>query len=118
MKLDNISIVNATSEQVLDETLANISCKTITFWLDGHYSGGETFQGNVDSPINYELVTIQKYLEKFLKVTIMIDDVRCFDPTIQEFRDYPSRNFLVSWAEKNNLNWEIVHDIFVAYTRP
>jgi hypothetical protein len=44
----------------------------------------------------------------------MIDDVRCFDPSVREYADYPPLDELVDWARANRLRWHIEHDIFVA----
>jgi hypothetical protein len=48
------------------------------------------------------------------QVAVLVDDVRCFEPTDPDFKDYPERNFLVRWAESHGLVWMIEHDIFVA----
>jgi len=55
--------------------------------------------------------------EKFNEVLVLIDDVRCFDPSISEYSDYPSVDFLVDWARRNSLEWHIEHDIFVAKSK-
>ena len=82
--------------------------------MDGHYSSGITFKGDQDCPITDELNLIGNNLEKFNKILILIDDVRCFIPN-NEFKEYPSINDLVDWSRSNKFNWIIKHDIFIMY---
>lgn len=109
----NIEIINATSESIFPVLIPKLR-GDVSFWLDGHYSSGETFQGRKNTPIIEELNEIGKNLLNFNKVVIMVDDVRCFDPSIAGFEDYPTRSYLVNWADKNKLTWTIEHDIFIA----
>ena len=37
-----------------------------------------------------------------------------FDPAKPEFADYPSKAFLIAWAERLGFSWHIEQDIFVA----
>jgi hypothetical protein len=46
------------------------------FWLDGHYSGGDTARGDKDTPIVEELHHILNAKEK--RHVALIDDARCF----------------------------------------
>ena len=50
--------------------------KPTLFWLDAHYSGGETAQGPEDSPIMKELDFILNHRSDHC---ILIDDARCFN---------------------------------------
>jgi hypothetical protein len=111
-----IHVIHGLSEHVLPSLLANLN-GTVNFWLDGHYSGGITHQGPTDCPVREELKSIEKNLPRYESVSVLIDDIRCFDPSIPEFADYPDLNYLVDWARKNNLTWHIEHDIFVAKTK-
>lgn len=108
-----IHVIHGLSENVLPSILPNLS-GTVNFWLDGHYSGGITHQGPTDCPVRDELSCIGNNLSRYENVTVLIDDIRCFDPSIPEYADYPDLNYLVDWARKNNLHWHIEHDIFVA----
>lgn len=112
----NIHVIHGLSENILPSLLATLS-GTVNFWLDGHYSGGITHQGPTDCPVREELSSIEKNLVRYDNVTVLIDDIRCFDPSIPEYADYPDLNFLVDWARKNNLHWHIEHDIFVAKSK-
>jgi hypothetical protein len=69
--------------------------KTITepaiFWLDGHYSEGETAKGVKDCPIFEELDAI--FSAKKLSHVLLIDDARLFIgindyPTIKELEEF------------------------------
>jgi len=108
-----VRVIHGLSESIFPSLLATLN-GTINFWLDGHYSGGITHQGPTDCPIREELLSIEKNLARYDRVTVLIDDIRCFDPSVPEYADYPDLNFLVDWARNNNLHWHIEHDIFVA----
>lgn len=61
------------------------------FWLDGHYSAGETARGSVDTPILDELRHIFEAPD--LGHVVIIDDARCFGvdegyPTIDELEAF------------------------------
>jgi hypothetical protein len=109
-----VTIVNGTSEDRLQELLDAVTGDSVSFWLDGHYSAGVTFQGEKDTPIRQELELIEKRLPDWRSVAVMVDDVRCFDPSDPLFTSYPPREWLVDWAVRNGLSWTIEHDIFVA----
>jgi hypothetical protein len=106
----NVTVIHGLSEQVLPGLLASLK-GDINLWLDGHYSGGSTFQGPTDCPILSELSALATCLSRFDRVTVLIDDMRCFDPSIAEYRDYPDRARLVAWARDHGFSWHIEHDI-------
>lgn len=108
----NVTLYNAVSEQVLPNLLTSLN-GSINFWLDGHFSGGITFQGQMDCPVEKELDAIQDNLANFDAITILIDDIRCFYPSNDEYKDYPTTDYLVDWARKNQFQWRIEHDIFI-----
>jgi hypothetical protein len=109
----HVEIINGLSETVFPELLPKLH-GDVNFWLDGHYSAGITFKGPVDTPIVAELNTIAGNLHRFGKVCVLVDDVRCFDPTLPEYSTYPSVDYLVDWARAHQLNWRIEQDIFIA----
>lgn len=89
------------------------------FWLDGHYSAGDTYSGERDTPILLELDAIGGALDRLGEVLVFVDDVRLFATQHHEIesetRDgYPKLSQLVNWADFNNLQWTIEHDIFIA----
>jgi hypothetical protein len=109
----HVSILHGTSEDTFPKLLPKIK-GNVNFWLDGHYSEGITYKGFRDTPIIYELNSISKNKKNFKNIAIFIDDIRCFENNIEEFSSYPSLDYLVKWAQKENFSWHIEHDIFVA----
>ena len=108
----NVELFNGVSEDIMPSLLLRLK-GDINFWLDGHYSAGVTFKGNKDCPVEEELIAIKNNLLNFTKVSILIDDVRCFLPTNTTYSDYPSIDFLVDWARVNDFNWRVEQDVFV-----
>lgn len=107
----NVNVHHGSSEQVMPELLKQLSGNA-NFWLDGHYSGGETFYGDQECPIIDELDAIRSNRANLNKITIFIDDIRCFYPdTLQS--GYPLISYLTNWSEENGMTWRIEHDIMV-----
>lgn len=105
----NVTLFNDVSENVLPILLPTLK-GNLNFWLDGHYSGGETFKGNKECPIKDELNSIEVNFDNFEKISIFIDDVRLF---LSSANDYPSIDYLVDWSRRLNMKWKIVYDIFI-----
>lgn len=66
------------------------------FWLDGHYSEGETARGPRDSPIREELAAVARSGNR--GHVVLIDDARAFGierdyPSLVEFHDLVAREF-------------------------
>ncbi len=97
-KHKNVEILNGTSENILPNLLPKIN-GNVNFWLDGHYSAGITFKGERDTPIIQELAAISDNFSHFDKVCVLIDDVRCFNPQIDEYSTYPHIDTLIIWAK-------------------
>ena len=108
----NVSLFNDVSENIFPSLLPKLS-GNINFWLDGHYSAGTTFKGEKDCPVEDELIAIEQNFDNFNKISILIDDVRCFLPNNSSYTDYPSIDYLVDWARRMNFHWRIEHDIFI-----
>jgi hypothetical protein len=108
-----VTIIHGTSEDVFPNLLPRLS-GSINFWLDGHFSSGDTFKGENETPIKFELQAIENNLDSFQNIAVFIDDIRCFGNVIPEYSTYPSLDFLVSWANRNSFNWTIQNDIFIA----
>jgi hypothetical protein len=106
-------IINGTSEDIFPLLIPTLS-GDVSFWLDGHFSAGITYRGPKETPILDELRIIEDNMMNFQRVVVMVDDIRCFDPTLPEYSTYPTRTYLVEWAGKNGLSWTIEHDIFIA----
>jgi hypothetical protein len=113
-KRNNVLLVNGSSEEKFEGILSKIA-GPVNFWLDGHFSGDITFQGDSISPIIQELDLIEKYRNNIGELAVFIDDIRDFDADLNS--GYPSRDVLVTWANRNNLKWNIEQDIFIAKSR-
>ncbi len=86
----NISVIHGDSSQVLPEVLEDLRVPSL-FWLDGHYSAGNTALGVLETPVSAEVDAILNHPVK--GHVILIDDARNFDgthdyPTLSELRDY------------------------------
>lgn len=114
-KRQNVSVIQGSSERVFVELLPELR-GNVSFWLDGHFSGGITASGESETPIRMELAQIEVHRHKWSGLNVFVDDFRCFDPKGSEPSTYPSRAYLVDWAVRNNLSWTVEHDIFVAST--
>ena len=108
----NVTLFKDVSENVFQTLLPKLK-GNVNFWLDGHYSAGFTFKGAKDCPVESELAAIEKNFSNFDELTILIDDVRSFLSTAENYSDYPSIDYLVDWARRMNLKWKIEHDIFI-----
>ncbi|MDH4129337.1 MAG: hypothetical protein OEV44_11310 [Spirochaetota bacterium] len=92
----NIFLMQGDSGEILKEAISNIGSKKALFWLDGHYSGGVTGKGNLNTSILNELNTIFDHSKEHV---ILIDDARCF--TGQS--DYPTLETLKEFVLKKKL---------------
>tara|TARA_X000000368_G_C23052250_1_gene722011 strand:+ start:500 stop:1141 length:642 start_codon:yes stop_codon:yes gene_type:complete len=115
--LSNVEFLLGKSEETLTETISsNSNFNNMCIYLDAHLCSDhlrnkKTF-GNEDNatPIMLELNIIEKFLDSFKNINILIDDIRLFD---KDFQNYPNKRILVEWCVKNKLSWEIEHDIFI-----
>jgi hypothetical protein len=105
----NVNVVCGESQLVLGEVLTNIE-GSIGFWLDGHYSGGDTHRGVEICPVETELGLIGSALGRLGDVVVFVDDVRLFVAD----DGYPGLEVLVAWATQHGFSWIIQHDVFVA----
>jgi len=106
----NISFHHGTSEATLSTVIASVA-GNCSFWLDGHYSAGNTYKGNLNTPIRHELKTIGKHIHRLKRLAIFIDDTRC---SYTDQSTYPDLDLYVAFARANGLEWIIEQDIFVA----
>jgi hypothetical protein len=89
-KDEHIEIVQGDSGKLLGDYLRTIN-EACLFWLDGHYSGGITAKGTLETPIKKELTAILSHPVD--GHVILIDDARCFTgendyPTLDELRNF------------------------------
>ena len=74
------------------------------FWLDAHYSGGETAHAALETPIVAELKTILNHNKEHI---ILIDDARLFDGT----KDYPKLEAIEGFVSKFGKKMIVEDDI-------
>ena len=91
-KNKQVHILEGDSAQKLSVVLGRLSHPAL-FWLDAHYSGGDTAKGENETPIQKELHDIfQNPLKDFV---ILIDDARLFVgqngyPTLAQVKEFVS----------------------------
>lgn len=84
----NVELIHGDSAKKLPEVVAKLGGPAL-FWLDGHYSGGDTARGESDTPVNEELRAI--FQPGGPDHVVLIDDARCFGtepsyPTLEQLR--------------------------------
>ena len=89
-KYKHISLYQGNSSEVLPKLLTNIRQHCL-FWLDAHYSGGNSAKGELLTPIMLELNTI--FRNSPFNHVLLIDDAKLFVgkndyPTLKELNDY------------------------------
>jgi len=99
------------------EHLDNISNQNdnILYWLDAHWSGGETYGEMDECPLIEELIIIFKYDKKCV---ILIDDARLFlapPPKPHELNNWPTFKDIINVIPKD---WELVVYEDVIYLLP
>lgn len=109
-RYQNIHLHQGNSGELLKQLLASVPEKTL-FYLDGHYSGGITAQGALNTPILEELDAIEKAKKK--DSIILIDDIRLFQKSIYvekikkySVEDYPDLSQLIEALQKINPSYE------------
>jgi hypothetical protein len=86
----HVELIHGDSGQELGRIVERLDQPAL-FWLDGHYSAGDTARGRKDTPIYEELEQILRAPD--LGHVVVIDDARHFGtdpgyPTIEELRTY------------------------------
>jgi hypothetical protein len=99
-KDENVTIINGDSGIALPEIMSRINEPAI-FWLDGHYSAGETAKGDKECPILEELDAI--FNSKKLNHILLIDDARCFIGK----GDYPTIDRLTEYIRSKNEFYQV-----------
>ena len=103
---NHISIIQGDSSEELPIILSKIK-QPCLFWLDAHYSAGNTAKGELETPIKQELNNIFT-ISKFNHI-ILIDDARMFKgkndyPTLEELRNFISnKRPYYSFIVKNDI---------------
>jgi hypothetical protein len=92
-----ITVFEGTSEERFKDAIA-ISGDRINFFLDGHASGGETFESIVPTPLKFELECITQSLTNLAEAVIVVDDVRLSRFNVSQNSGYPDLNYLYNIA--------------------
>jgi hypothetical protein len=87
----NVRILEGDSAVVLRTILPEIS-EPCLFWLDGHWSGGETALGDSETPLLAELNAV---LARSYRDIILVDDARLFGTG-----DYPSSEMIADLVDR------------------
>lgn len=105
-KFAHILIIQGDSGEILPRILGEIS-QPCLFWLDAHYSGGNTAKGDIETPIMRELQLIFDHAHG--EQVILIDDAREFVGK----NDYPTLEKLRTFVLKRHHDWvfEVENDI-------
>lgn len=91
----NVRVFHGDSGEVLPVIMEDMPGPAL-FWLDGHYSGGDTAKGESDTPVSKELQAIID--SKIKEHVILIDDARCFNGT----NGYPFLDELLMTVRRNS----------------
>jgi hypothetical protein len=73
----NVTLILGDSSDELGRVIGDLDDPAL-FWLDGHYSGGITARGSVDTPVVAELTQILTDPKDHL---VLVDDAHAFDGT-------------------------------------
>jgi len=101
----HIHILQGDSGKLLSQAINGINGQAI-FWLDGHFSGGDTAKGDKECPILEEIDAIFVNNKKHI---ILIDDARCFAGK----NSYPFLSDLIDYIKNKDAKYqiEVKHDI-------
>jgi len=119
----NVTVKQGTSEQWLPEFLSELYPANVNILLDSHYSGFGTdgsdndmfpltYCGENDPPVLAELDIISNYIEGVNRMSIIIDDFRCFTQE-HKVAGYPDADEFVNWARYNGFHWNVIQDMFI-----
>jgi hypothetical protein len=95
----NVTLILGDSARQLGRVIRDLDCPAL-FWLDGHYSGGITARGEVDSPVVAELTAI---LSDTKDHVVLVDDARAFDGT----NGYPTISSLTALINRLRPNYRV-----------
>lgn len=101
----NVELHHGDSGQLMPQIVAGLKVPAL-FWLDGHYSGGTTAKGAMETPVSDELLAI--LASPVAGHVILVDDVRLFDGS----HDYPQLDvFLAAIRAGGQYRAEISADV-------
>ena len=111
--ISNVNMIKGDSREHLQNILENND--NILFWLDSHWSGGETYGEEDECPLIDELEIILKYDKSY---AILIDDARLFlapPPYPHDYTNWPTLTNIIQVLPKD---WELIEFEDVIYIFP
>jgi len=112
-KVSNITMLKGDTREHLHNILQNND--NILFWLDAHWSGGDTYGEEDECPLTEELEIIFKYNKNYV---ILIDDARLFlapPPLPHKIENWQTLSDIVNVMPKN---WDLIEYEDVIYLFP
>ena len=94
-----VVLLQGDSGEIISDILPRFSTPVL-FWLDGHFSAGETAQGDLNTPIIEEL---NKIFLTSINHIILIDDARCFIGA----NDYPTIDSLCQFVSEHASHYQV-----------
>jgi hypothetical protein len=101
----HVKILHGDSGKVLSELVPQLDGPAL-FWLDGHYSAGNTARGDKDTPVMEELGHI--FARPDFKCVILIDDARLFEGKSEQV--YPSVDEVKAFVARHRPDWKVEVD--------
>jgi len=111
--ISNVTMLKGDTREHLHSIMKNND--NILFWLDAHWSGGDTYGEEDECPLIEELEIIFEYNKNFI---ILIDDARLFlapPPLPHKIENWPS---LTDVFHVLPMNWELLEFEDVIYLFP
>lgn len=118
----NVVLLQGDSGRVLRKFLKGHT-EPALYWLDAHYSDGETARGSLDSPVVAEVESILELGTP--EDVILIDDARLFGDSASGYSGYPSIPRLQEMVRFQRPTWHVyvkddvirIHDEHLAANR-
>lgn len=110
---NNITLLKGDTREHLDSIIANN--ENILFWLDAHWSGGDTYGEEDECPLIEELDIIFKYQKNYV---ILIDDARLFLAPPPYPHNYNNWQSLTDIMKVIPESWELIEFEDVIYLFP
>ncbi|MEP3673422.1 MAG: hypothetical protein ABJM86_10765, partial [Hyphomicrobiales bacterium] len=107
----NVELILGDGSKVLSDIVSRV--KNAVLYLDGHYSGGVTGQGDEPEPVLKELEGVTAYLDNFN--AIVIDDFRLFGVEQGWPKKYEVMEKLEAIFSAEIWNISILNDQFLIY---
>jgi hypothetical protein len=100
----NAVLLQGDSSKRIGDIIARLTSPAL-FWLDAHYSGGETARGDVDTPIHAELIAV---LGDGRPHIVLVDDMRDF---VNSAQDYPTLDAVRQIAQDHDYMMSTALDV-------